>query len=78
MKFEDVDIGNIRTYNDAIKEVYRLVFEFFNNDEKANDWLHTPNPNLGNCTPNDLILEGRVHKVLKFIKSSLSENRDNE
>lgn len=41
---------------------------------KATLWLGTENPNLGGAKPISMILNGRGHKVLKFVIAALEEN----
>ena len=44
------------------------VAETFDGDiKKTRFWLNTPNPNLGGSSPKNLIINGRYHKVQKFI-----------
>jgi len=56
-------------------EAYELVYNFFNDKEKANLWLSTPNPMLGNIIPQTLIQIGKGEKLLKIIKELLDENK---
>ena len=45
-----------------------FVAETFDGDkEKTLFWLNTSNPNFGGTSPKKLIVEGRYHKVVKFI-----------
>jgi hypothetical protein len=59
------------------KLVYFMKVEaFFNNDtEKARLWYTTPNPLLGEISPNQMIAIGREEKLNDFIDSSLEGNR---
>jgi hypothetical protein len=53
-----------------------LVAEFFDgNSTKTELWFSTPNPQLGNITPVDMIKIGRVRKLLSFVQTALSENK---
>ena len=53
-----------------------LVAEFFGGDpSKTQRWFSTPNPQLGNVTPTDLIKIGRVRKLLTFVQTALAENQ---
>ena len=54
---------------------YSLVYEHFKDSKKADAWFMTKNPHLGMSSPFDLIDNGRGDKVLRFIESSLSENK---
>ncbi len=42
--------------------------------EKTLTWLETENPLLGGVTPVYMIKIGRIHKLIKFIKSLIEEN----
>lgn len=53
------------------KEIRTLLQSFFNDSEKVELWLTTPNPNLGNCIPKNLIRLNRGHKVKLFIEAAL-------
>ena len=45
-----------------------FVAKTFDGDKnKTQFWINAPNPNLGGSSPKDLILNGRYHKVQKFI-----------
>lgn len=50
-----------------------LVDRYFNDFNRTMIWFHTANPMLGNQIPGDMIRVGRYKKLLKFIKTSLSE-----
>ena len=52
-----------------------LVATFFNDPNKTQLWFKTPNPNLGNIAPRDLIRLGRGQKLLGFIQDALDENQ---
>jgi hypothetical protein len=58
--------------------VKKEVKEFFNNDQKTELWFQTPNPNLGNSKPIDLVNAGRSGKLRAFIKEALSGNNPGE
>ena len=52
-----------------------LVMGFFDgNEEKTQLWFSSPNPQLGNITPIDMIELGRASKLLAFVQTSLAEN----
>lgn len=53
------------------KEIRSLLQSFFNDSEKVELWLTTPNPNLGNYIPKNLIRLNRGHKVKLFIEAAL-------
>ena len=45
-----------------------FVAETFDGEqEKTLFWINTPNPNFGGASPKKLIVEGRYHKVIKFV-----------
>lgn len=53
-----------------------LVAEFFSGDQsKTQLWFSTPNPQLGNITPLDMIKIGRVRKLLSFVQTALDQNK---
>jgi hypothetical protein len=53
-----------------------LVAEFFDGDQsKTLLWFSTPNPQLGNLTPMDMVKIGRVRKLLTFVQTALEENK---
>jgi hypothetical protein len=58
------------------EEMNTTIFEFFNQDiEKCRLWMNTPNPALGGVPPVDMIILGRGHVLLEFIRASLEENQ---
>ena len=58
-----------------IRRCYDLVRKFFNDDpQKTILWFNTPNPALASEIPLQMIMKGRVNKLLKFIKSSIAQN----
>lgn len=64
-------LGEYRAYNSATK----LLLEFFNGDQrKVHLWLVTYNPLLGD-TPAHMLVNGRHHRLLKFIRNQLDENK---
>lgn len=57
-------------------KLYDLLRGFFGNDNfKVATWLGTPNPLLGNISPNEMINKGRIDKLIKFVETSLGENK---
>jgi hypothetical protein len=53
-----------------------LVAEFFEgNSSKTLLWFSTPNPQLGDIAPVDMIKIGRVRKLLAFVQTALAENK---
>ena len=55
-------------------ESYDLVKDILDDSEKAMIWMNTPNPLLGQLVPLNMILIGRGHKLLAFIKNAKDEN----
>jgi hypothetical protein len=57
----------------SVGEAYirALVANHFRDWSKAKLWFETPNPQLGNVSPNKMIELGRTEKLKEFIESSL-------
>lgn len=53
----------------------KVVSEFFGSEKRARQWFKTPNPMLGDVTPNQMIRIGRKSKLEHFIKTQIAENR---
>jgi uncharacterized protein (DUF2384 family) len=53
-----------------------LVAEFFNDPNKTMIWFKTPNPQLGDMSPRDMIRIGRFKKLFSFIQSALNDNKE--
>ena len=70
--FTTVEIDRYLKEIDTISE---LVFNFFQDNEKAKTWFETPNPLLGNTIPLDMIRMLRISKLLKFVENLLEENK---
>lgn len=58
-------------------EAVRAILDaFFDGDTvKVGAWLETPNPNLGGVSPNEMIVNGRVDKLLKWMQSAVLEGK---
>ena len=56
-------------------EVYKIVYKFFKDEEKAKAFMRSKNLNLGGSSPITLIKNGRGHKVLKFVQVAEQENQ---
>lgn len=57
-----------------IANVCALVAEFFDGDaNKTALWFKTPNPQLGNLSPRDMIRFGRYRKLLQFVLAARDE-----
>ena len=60
---------------DIRNEVFTLVLEYFHGArDRAELWMTSKNPLLGDVTPDDMIAMGRGQKVLRWVRESLSEN----
>lgn len=56
-------------------EALALLRKFFDMDEeKVDRWLASENLNFGGSSPAYLMMNGKAHKVLAFVKASLDEN----
>ena len=77
MGWNDVVPPEIRIQREkTIDECQELVLEFFEGNEKKRDlWFDTPNPMLGRVSPYEMITLWREEKLLKWIKTSLEENK---
>jgi len=66
-------------YSQIVKEMMEaltLLNTFFQGDQtKIHAWMTTPNPLFGETTAIRLILMGRGHKVLAFMKNAIEENQ---
>gem|GEM_PF-1768200 len=80
-----VDMSHLRlgdkTPSEVLKRFWMIanvcegVAQFFEgNIPKAKRWFRTPNPNLGNMAPREMILLGRFEKVSRFINDALAQN----
>lgn len=55
------------------KEIQDLV-EIIFPENKALVWMATPNPNFGNVSPVQMIMNGRGHKVKQFVEDAIHNN----
>ena len=61
---------------EEIANICEIVAEFFHGDAgKTELWFKTPNPQLGNISPRDMIRFGRYRKLLQFVMAAVTENR---
>ena len=61
--------------NFTVAYIKALVLNHFKGDtDKVKLWLNTPNPNLGEVSPNKMIELGREHKLLQFVQAQIKEN----
>lgn len=79
--FFDIDINTLSKL--LIKNKYLIIYleylinlvnGFFNNEEKTKLWFNTPNPQLADLSPKNLILMGKEIRVRQFIEFALSQN----
>jgi antitoxin Xre/MbcA/ParS-like protein len=54
--------------------VAKLLLGFFGDPGKVSLWMSSPNPLLGNVSPEDMIRIGREEKLLRFVENQLREN----
>ncbi len=63
-------------HSKTTRQCKRLVLDFFDSDlERAILWFATPNPLLGDVSPNYMMIVGRADKLLSFIEDQLELNR---
>ena len=55
---------------EAFAEIYTRVAEFFRNTSKTTIWFRAPNPMLGGVRPIEMLLSGRAHRLLQFVRES--------
>jgi uncharacterized protein (DUF2384 family) len=53
----------------------KAVDAYFKNEVKAEIWLQTKNPLLGDVSPVHMIKVGRFDKLIQFIYDRISEDR---
>lgn len=70
-KRTQVEIQISEEFIDIIKQ---LLDFFGGNCMKVRAWMRTPNPNLGQIAPLQLIAMGRIHIVQDFINTAREEN----
>lgn len=54
--------------------ILNIITTFFGDPEKAELWMNTPNPLLGDISPDLMIKIGREDKLMKFIENAINEN----
>jgi hypothetical protein len=64
---DEIDPSTI--INVELIDIIFALHEKFEGTDKVSFWLNTENPHLGCVKPSKLILLGRGHKVLQFIRS---------
>ncbi len=71
----DDDCGECPGDHGIPERVRWHVLGFFKGDsKKTNLWFSTPNPLLGNVSPQQMISMGREYKLLKWVRQQLAEN----
>ena len=50
---------------------YNLAMQILKNPHKALKWLKTPNPQLGDISPDDMINLGKGEKLINFMEELL-------
>ena len=50
--------------------LFDRVCALLDNPVKALAWFSTPNPMLGEVTPNEMLAAGRVERLMKFIREA--------
>lgn len=64
------------TKSEMLSRSIRLVNEYFDGDmNKVAKWYNTDNPLLGDVSPLSMILWEKEEKLLKFIETTLDENK---
>jgi len=59
----------------AIDEIHKMVFDFFEKDQTKIDlWFKSKNPLLGGVTPRQMIILGKVEKLLRIFKDAREGN----
>jgi hypothetical protein len=57
-----------------MSDAWERVYKYFDDDLfKTHLWFSTDNPMLGGTSPNQMILDGRGKKLIKFINQQLDE-----
>jgi len=61
---------------DKIREVHALVESMFRgNPVKTAEWFNTPNILLGGLSPNQMVHDGRIHKLILYVKGAIYESK---
>jgi len=60
--------------NDLTLMVNMIIDHTGWDEDKVEIWFKTKNPMLGNAAPIDFIINGRTHKLKRFIESSIEGN----
>lgn len=64
------------TGREKILRARNLVQSFFHGDNKKEvEWFAAKNPLLGNISPNDMIRQGRIDKLLLYIEGAIHESK---
>ena len=63
------------SYKQQYYVAHKKVNSFFKDKIKATLWMTCKNPALGDISPIEMLLIGRVDKLMKFISTQLEENK---
>jgi len=67
--------GMTEAENEKYQRAYDLVYDFLNgNRGKTAMWFEVPNPAFGGMSGKQMIMSGRIDKLLKFIENAIAEN----
>jgi len=58
-----------------VYECISILYDFFGDEEKCIVWLDTPNLNFGFTRPIDLMNQGRINKVLLWLRQAKRDNQ---
>lgn len=64
----------MRSFKKDYTEALDCLCKHFQSSYKAYKWLHSENVFFGDKKPIEMMLIGRGHKVLNFIKFAIEEN----
>ena len=56
------------------QDLKQLLSLFFKNNTKVEMWMETKNPLLGNISPDEMIAEGRIKKLVDFVRVQVMSN----
>jgi uncharacterized protein (DUF2384 family) len=60
---------------EQVSRIVDMVSLFFHDEPwKTTAWLDAPNPLLGNVSPRDMVLWGRVDRLEQFVRNAMDEN----
>ena len=63
------------TDNEKCQRAYDLVYDYFKGDKtKTAVWFEVPNPAFGGISGKQMIIMGRIDKLLTFIENAIAGN----